>query len=280
MPRPPASTSRAKVSSDMAAMPASKGSRYRRSTPKGANARAICAGVIRRKGAAAGWNQRRGCGSKLTTASGTESSPAASAALAITAWWPRWTPSNAPMATAAPFRSEGRPRQSRTISTTAAASAGGGLAAARHADDGDAVHDQLAVDEALAVEAHPGRVLFDLDDGDADGHRVVDADGQVELQGLGDGDRARAGQDGADHRRAERGREQAVRDAAAVRGFRRERVVEVHRIEVVRGLGEAANALLGDLDHLLGGHADVQLLKDVAAGGMLLDQFDHGRPLS
>ncbi len=48
-------------------------------------ARAIWAGVIRRKGAASGWNQRRGWGAKLTTPRGAFSARAASRAVAMTA---------------------------------------------------------------------------------------------------------------------------------------------------------------------------------------------------
>ena len=44
-------------------------------------------------------------------------------------------------------------------------------------------------------------------------------------------------------------------------------------------LRELLDALFGDEDGLLGGHADVEFLEDVAAGGMFRDQF-HGGPLA
>src|SRR5690606_2173118 len=239
-------------------------------------ARAIWPGVIRRKGAASGWNQRRGWGSKLTTPSGAAIARAARPAAAMTAWCPRCTPSKAPMATAAPFSSGGRSRQSVTISTKSVLC---GTAAAGHADDRDAVHDQLVVDEALAVQLDAGAFLIDGDDADAHHHVVAGADRQVESEGLGDVDGPGAGQDGADNGRAERGRQQAVGDAPAVGGLRGEGVVEVDRIEVVRGLGEQADALVRDMDDLFGRHAGVELLEDVAARGMLRDQF-HARGLT
>src|SRR5690606_21070643 len=162
-----------------------------------------------RKGAASGWNQRRGWGSKLTTPSGAPRARAASPAAAMTAWWPRWTPSKAPMATAAPFSSIGRARPSGTISTKSVLR---GAPAAGHADHGDSVHDQLAVDEALAVQFDAGAFLIHRDHADADHHVVAGANRQVEAERLGNVDGAGAGQDGADHGRAEGGGKQAVGD--------------------------------------------------------------------
>ena len=68
-------------------------------------------------------------------------------------------------------------------------------------------------------------------------------------------------------------------DAAAIGRLRGESLVEVDRVEVVRGLGEQLDPLFGDVDDLFGGHADVELLEDVAARGMLRDQF-HGGALA
>jgi len=43
----------------------------------------------------------------------------------------------------------------------------------------------------------------------------------------------------------------------------------VDRIEVVRSLGEQADALFTDVDNFLGGHADMKFVEDVAARRML-----------
>ncbi|MNC52492.1 hypothetical protein D3C75_1018400 [compost metagenome] len=102
----------------------------------------------------------------------------------------------------------------------------------------------------------------------------------MEGQGLRNIDGPGARQDGADHRRAESGAEQAVGDAAAIGGLGGELLIQMHRIEVIRRLGEQANPVLGDVDGLLCGHADVEFVEDVTARRMLCDVFDHGRPLS
>ena len=69
-------------------------------------------------------------------------------------------------------------------------------------------------------------------------------------------------------------------DAAAIGGLGGEALVQVHRIEVVRGLGEQADAVLGGDHELLGGHADVKFIQDIAPGRMLLNQIDHRTALA
>jgi hypothetical protein len=54
----------------------------------------------------------------------------------------------------------------------------------------------------------------------------------------------------------------------------------MHRIEIVGRLGEQLDALLRGRDDLLGGHADVKFIQDIAPGRMLLNQFDHRRALA
>ncbi len=49
-------------------------------------------------------------------------------------------------------------------------------------------------------------------------------------------------------------------------------------IEVVGGLGELLDALFGDQDVGLRRHADVELIKDVAAGRVLRHNLCHGPP--
>ena len=144
------------------------------------------------------------------------------------------------MATAAPLSPSGRPRQSVTIWTKSVLR---GAPAAGDADQGDAVHDQLAVDEALAVQLDPGALLIDGLDADPDQNRLADPHRHVEAEGLGQVDGPGPGQDGADHGGAERGRQQAVGDAAAIGGFRGEGLVHMDRIEVIRGVGELLDAL-------------------------------------
>ena len=93
------------------------------------------------------------------------------------------------MATAAPFRSGGRSRQSVTISTK---SVFRGTPAAGNADQGDAVHHQLAVDEALAVQLDAGAFRVDGLDADTDQNLLADTHRHVEAQGLGQVDGAGA----------------------------------------------------------------------------------------
>ena len=65
-------------------------------------------------------------------------------------------------------------------------------------------------------------------------------------------------------------------------GMAAEKTVHVteDRIEVIRRLGEQTNSVLGDVDGLLCGHADVEFVEDVTARRVLCDVFDHGRALS
>ena len=73
---------------------------------------------------------------------------------------------------------------------------------------------------------------------------------------------------------------EAVGDAAAIGGLRGEGLVHMHRIVVVRGVGELLDALFRDGDDLLRRHADVEFLEDVAAGGVFRDNFGHGPALA
>src|ERR1700742_1546929 len=105
------------------------------------------------------------------TPSGQPSSPAALAASAMTCWWPRWTPSKLPMASAAPRSSAGRslhPRMSRNRLI--------GTASQGPARDHD---HRLAVDDGLAVHladgGQGGVALGGVEglDGHPCGHRVA-----------------------------------------------------------------------------------------------------------
>ena len=65
-------------------------------------------------------------------------------------------------------------------------------------------------------------------------------------------------------------------DAPAISGLGGEGLVHMHGVEVIRGLGEQPNLLLGDLDGLLGDHADLEFVQDVAARGVPIDLHGSG----
>ncbi len=97
----------------------------------------------------------------------------------------------------------------------------------------------------------------------------------MQVQRLTEIDRARSGQDGADDGRAERCRQQTVRDATAISCLGRKIVVHVYRVEIVRRLSELANSLFGHHDALFSDHPDAKFFQDIAAGGVCFDHTRH-----
>src|ERR1700761_3278506 len=115
------------------------------------------------------------------TPSGAPSSPAALAASAITCWWPRWTPSKLPMATAAPRSLSGRSFQPLIRRRRRIAASGAPL---RDHDQGLAIDHGLAVDQAGGFEGRVALGLVQRLDGDADDDRVADLPRRAETQRL------------------------------------------------------------------------------------------------
>ncbi len=103
-----------KARGDSAARSASKGRTNSRSTPIFSSRCVLAPKLINSKGGASGFRNRRGWGSKVTTASG--ASGRAARAASMTDRWPRWTPSKFPRAAVAPRSSacaESAPRTTR-----------------------------------------------------------------------------------------------------------------------------------------------------------------------
>src|SRR5580698_9348906 len=72
------------------------------SSPAAARSRSLTASSVSRNNGSAGWKKSRGWGSNVSTPAGRLSSLAFLRATAMTAWWPRCTPSKLPMARTAP----------------------------------------------------------------------------------------------------------------------------------------------------------------------------------
>src|SRR6516162_8439652 len=83
------------------------------SSPAAASKRNLASSGVSRNSGSSGSKNARGCGSKVSAAEGLPSAPARANAAAITALWPRCTPSKLPMATVAP-RSAAAGAKSRT----------------------------------------------------------------------------------------------------------------------------------------------------------------------
>src|SRR6516162_4920648 len=72
------------------------------SSPAAASKRNLASSGVSRNSGSSGSKNARGCGSKVSAAEGLPSAPARANAAAITALWPRCTPSKLPMATVEP----------------------------------------------------------------------------------------------------------------------------------------------------------------------------------
>ena len=92
-----------KSSALSAAKAASKRSTIAPSSPVDASSRNLLRSSVRRNNGSCGRKKLRGCGSKVSAAAGRCSAAARCRAVAMTAWWPRCTPSKLPIATTAPW---------------------------------------------------------------------------------------------------------------------------------------------------------------------------------
>ena len=72
------------------------------SSPVAASSRSLLVSVVRRNCGLLGLKKLRGCGSKVSAKAGLPRARPICRAAAITARWPRWTPSKLPIATTAP----------------------------------------------------------------------------------------------------------------------------------------------------------------------------------
>ena len=92
-----------KSSADNSASAASKRSTMAPLRPVAASRRSFARSSVSRNSDSPGRKKLRGCGSKVSAAAGRPSACARACAAAITARWPRCTPSKLPMATTAPL---------------------------------------------------------------------------------------------------------------------------------------------------------------------------------
>src|SRR5580700_3240050 len=120
------------------------------------------------------------------TPSGAPLVRAASSASAMTARWPRCTPSNSPNAMAAPRKRASSPRHPSTI-----VSATGLSAPSLDHNDRLAFDDRLAVHKADRLQGDPPPLRIDRRNGDARGDVVADPDRSAESKRLADVDGAR-----------------------------------------------------------------------------------------
>ena len=95
----------------------SNGTASTSSTPASAISSARASIEVSIEGACSGRSTAIGCGSKVTATTGTPRASASSRARAITARWPRWTPSKLPMVTTERPRSAGTSSSERQMCT-------------------------------------------------------------------------------------------------------------------------------------------------------------------
>jgi hypothetical protein len=117
----------------------------------------------------------------------------------------------------------------------------------------------------LSVTRRP--LLVDCGDGGRGSDGLADQDGRHEVHRLGNIDRARARQLGADHRRDEAAAQHAVRDALAETRGARKAVVQMDRVGVTRDAGESHDVGLCDRLAEHRRHADLEVVEIKAGHG-------------
>src|SRR5215472_14121532 len=131
---------------------ASKRSTIAPLSPVAARSRSFARSSVRRNSGSSGRKKLRGCGSKVSAAAFRPSALARASAAAITARWPRCTPSKLPMATTAPssaWSADASPR------TTTNGSLGGGWSVMSGAETG--LGRRCKLDHGRACHRKPGR---------------------------------------------------------------------------------------------------------------------------
>src|SRR5262245_1999850 len=204
-----------KSSAESEARRASKASTMARSMPNSSMRRSFNGNGVNRKCGLAGWKYSRGCGSNTTAPAWVASLWASLRVAAISAWWPRCTPSKLPMASTAPRAEAGtlsvplmlRMGQALPHST----GCGQGLCGrrlgvgssklpssrlgngrpCRHHQHRLTLQHRLAADRANAFEACAPLDGVELHHAHLGHHPVADLDGTAEIEGWRDIDGAR-----------------------------------------------------------------------------------------